>query len=953
MRTGSPSHAVTRRNLLAFGVFIIMAAIVAAPFYSALSSSSRVRSSSKSKAPDVAAARRAPNPKAARRSSSALLAPVFFAEGVATFDTDCTTPKTDFNLGDTICAKATGVPNLPAGFFPWRVTWVDPAGFVRQADAASTDDTTTYTYTIPSASTSVIDDKTVDNRGTWRVNLTRPNGSIRQIARFVVHEPAAPQADVIVQKYRRDSTDQIHTGENVAFVIQVTNAGPDPAAGVHLVDSLPVGATLSSFTQDSGPTCTAASPGDCTIASMANGDVAEFTAIYNLGGDSPGSYSTAATALGTTADPDATNNTSTATFDIQTGVSNAACELTCPSNFTVNADTTEGGQRGAHVTFPNAAGTGSCGTITPSPVSGSFFPVGTTVVTVTSSTGDGSCSFAITVVDANGNVTISCPPDKTANAGNDCQATVDVGTPTATGDNVTVSSLRSDGRPLTDPFPTGATTVTWTATSHDSPAPWDDEEAHRTGNASCTQTVTVNDVTPPVIVTSPQTASADASCGAVVPDFTATATVSDNCACAGSDNSEACADRSTLSVSQDPAPGTVVGLGSHTITLTANDGSSNNNGAGNTTTVTTTFTVNDTTAPSITPPANITAYTGAGATTCDTTVNPGTATAADNCSTPSISRSPSGNTFSVGTTTVTWTATDAAGNSSTATQTVTVIDNTPPTIAAPPNVTAYTGPGATSCDATVSNAVLGTPVASDNCSVSITRSPSGNTFPVGTTTVTWTATDPAGNHVSATQTVTVIDNTPPVISCPANITAYLPLHTSATSMNVSYPAATATDNCGTPSIGYSIASGSVFNVGTTPVTATATDAAGNTASCTFTVTVLYDFTGFFAPVNNTPTLNVVQSGRAIPVKFSLSGNKGLGIFAANSPQVGVIACDGSAPVADLTDTVTAGGSSLSYDAGSDQYIYVWKTDSSWAGSCRQLIITLNDGSVHVANFKFK
>jgi uncharacterized repeat protein (TIGR01451 family) len=802
MRTGSPSQAATRRNLLALGVLIIMAAIVAAPFYSALSSSSRVRSSSKSKTPDVAAARRAPSPKAARLSPAALLAPVFFAEGIATFDTDCTTPKTDFNLGDTVCVKVTGVPTLPAGFFPWRITWAGPSGVDRQVNAASPDDTTTYTYTIPSTSTSDILDsdgnvvRTVDNRGNWRVNLTRPNGVVRQTARFVVHEPAAPQADVFVQKYRRDSNDQIHSGENVAFIVLVGNAGPDPALAVHLVDSLPSGATLSSFTQNSGPTCTPDSTGDCVIASMANGDVAQFTAVYNLGSDSPGSYTTSATANGTTVDPDSTNNTSTASFDIQTGVANAACELTCPSNFTVNADTTEGGQRGAHVTFPDAAGTGSCGTITSSPASGSFFPVGTTLVTVTSETGDGSCTFAITVVDANGNVTISCPADKTANAANDCQASVDVGTPTTTGDNVTVSSSRSDGRPLTDPFPTGVTTVTWTATAHDSPAPWDDEEAHRTGNASCTQTVTVNDVTPPVIVTSPQTASADASCQAVVPDFTTTASVTDNCACGGSDSSQACQDRTTLTVTQDPAPGTVVGLGSHTITLTANDGSSNNNGAGNTATVTTTFTVNDTTAPTITPPANITAYTGAGATTCDAQVDPGTATAADNCSTPSISRSPSGNTFPVGTTTVTWTATDAAGNHSTATQTVTVIDNTPPTIAAPPNVTAYTGAGATSCDTTVSNAMLGTPVASDNCSVSsVTRSPVGNTFPVGTTIVTWTATDPAGNTATATQTVTVIDNTPPVINLNGLTPSMWPPNHKYQTFQVGNFVTSATDNC--------------------------------------------------------------------------------------------------------------------------------------------------------------
>jgi hypothetical protein len=173
-------------------------------------------------------------------------------------------------------------------------------------------------------------------------------------------------------------------------------------------------------------------------------------------------------------------------------------------------------------------------------------------------------------------------------------------------------------------------------------------------------------------------------------------------------------------------------------------------------------------------------------------------------------------------------------------------------------------------------------------------------------------------------------------------------------MPVTYPAATGTDNCDNSlSFNYSQASGSIFPVGTTTVTVTATDDANNSSTCTFTVTVLYDFTGFFAPVNNLPTLNVVNAGRAIPVKFSLSGNKGLNIFAVNSPQVGVIPCDASAPATDLNDTVTAGSSSLSYDAASDTYNYVWKTDSSWAGTCRQLVVTLNDGSVHVANFKFK
>jgi hypothetical protein len=222
-------------------------------------------------------------------------------------------------------------------------------------------------------------------------------------------------------------------------------------------------------------------------------------------------------------------------------------------------------------------------------------------------------------------------------------------------------------------------------------------------------------------------------------------------------------------------------------------------------------------------------------------------------------------------------------------------------------------------------------------------------------TRTYTATDGAGNTASDVQTITVIDNTAPELSCPANITVFLPLNSTAISMAVNYPnPAIATDNCGgSVNVSYSIASGSTFPVGTTAVTVTATDDHGNSTSCTFNVSVLYNFTGFFSPVGNLPILNQVNAGRAIPVKFSLSGNKGLSIFAANSPVSGVIDCGSAGTPVDITGTVTAGGSSLSYDASSDQYNYVWKTESSWAGTCRQLVLTLNDGTVHQANFKFK
>jgi len=117
--------------------------------------------------------------------------------------------------------------------------------------------------------------------------------------------------------------------------------------------------------------------------------------------------------------------------------------------------------------------------------------------------------------------------------------------------------------------------------------------------------------------------------------------------------------------------------------------------------------------------------------------------------------------------------------------------------------------------------------------------------------------------------------------------------------------------------------------------------------------VVYPFLGFFSPVDNLPTLNAAKAGSAIPVKFSLGVNQGLAIFAAGYPKTRKIYCSSAAPMDDIEETVTAGSSSLSYAADTGQYDYVWKTDKSWDGTCRQLILGLNDSTNHVANFKFK
>jgi gliding motility-associated-like protein len=189
---------------------------------------------------------------------------------------------------------------------------------------------------------------------------------------------------------------------------------------------------------------------------------------------------------------------------------------------------------------------------------------------------------------------------------------------------------------------------------------------------------------------------------------------------------------------------------------------------------------------------------------------------------------------SQGTFTVDWTFDDNNGNTSTVSQTVTINDVTPPTInGCPTNIAANNDPG--QCTATV-NWVA--PIASDNCAgVTLTSThASGSTFPTGTTTVTYTATDAGGNTVSCSFDVTVTENEAPVIAgCPGNITTGNDAGDCGANVNWNVP--TATDNCPGVTLTSTHNPGDAFPTGTTTVTYTATDAAGNTVTCSFDVTV--------------------------------------------------------------------------------------------------------------------
>ena len=118
------------------------------------------------------------------------------------------------------------------------------------------------------------------------------------------------------------------------------------------------------------------------------------------------------------------------------------------------------------------------------------------------------------------------------------------------------------------------------------------------------------------------------------------------------------------------------------------------------------------------------------------------------------------------------------------------------------------------------------------------------------------------------------------------------------------------------------------------------------------VVVVSAFSGFFPPVDNPPTVNVVTAGSAIPVKFSLGGNRGLAIFAPGYPRVLTIPCAPGLPTDEIETTVTASGSGLQYDPVSGQYTYTWKTQKGWSG-CRRLELLFVDGSLRVADFRFK
>lgn len=351
-----------------------------------------------------------------------------------------------------------------------------------------------------------------------------------------------------------------------------------------------------------------------------------------------------------------------------------------------------------------------------------------------------------------------------------------------------------------------------------------------------------------------------------------------------------------------------------------------------------TYSIVDTTAPTITfvsrtPPANTYGWNNT-----DVTVNWSCSDNVDVVST-SVSQTLTAEGANLS---ATGTCTDLVGLTASDTQTGINIDKTAPVITfVSPSTSAWYKedvPANWSCSDATSGAV--------SSSVSAVASGEGLAIPA-----TGTCTDKAGNTASDTQNFK-IDKTAPVVTVTG-------VTDDAQYTLGSVPAA----GCSTTDALSGVATNAGLSLSGGPVvgffTATCSGAfdnagnAGNPASVTYQV--IYAWNGFFQPIDNGENVwNTVKAGSAVPVKFSLGGDQGLSIFATGYPKLFKVSCTGGTEDA-IESTVTAGGSSLTYDALAGQYIYVWKTDKSWANTitCGRLYVTLIDGTTHSANFKFK
>ncbi|MEZ4800581.1 MAG: HYR domain-containing protein, partial [Flavobacteriales bacterium] len=692
--------------------------------------------------------------------------------------------------------------------------------------------TTTVTYTITdihgNATTCSFDITVVDDEAP---EVTCPSDII------ISNEDNACNADVIVPAPTYD--DEC----GIASVVNDYNGGADAS------DNYPVGTTTVTYTitdihgnattcsfdvtviDDEAPEVTC--PSNITVSNDANAcsadvivpapvyddecGIATVVNDYNGGADASDNYPVGTTTITYTI-TDIHGNATTCSFDI-TVIDDEAPEVTCPTDITVNNDIDA---CDANVSVPAPVYDDECGIATVvndyngGADASDNYPVGTTTVTYTITDIHGNattCSFNITVVD-NQAPYLTCPADiEVISADGICGNDVVSDQPVFS-DNCGIDSYFNDynnSQDASDYYPVGETTVVWTVI-----------DIH--GNIStCEQIITVSDIELPTIsCTSDITVNNDVTlCSADI--IVDAPVVADNCGIASVVN-----DYNNTDNASDTYP-----VGTTFVQWTVTDL------GGNIATCTTVITVVDIDLPTIICPENIAVENDIDE--CGAQITVAQPFFDDNCGIATVLNDFNGSAnatdfYPVGITTVTWTATDVNGNISECQMTIEVTDTQLPVITCPENIEVENDPG--ECGATVNYTL---PTFDDNCSGSnmtlISGLPVGSLFPLGTTTVTYQVEDASGNTVDCSFDITVIDTEAPEIICPIDMS--IPNMLDMCGAFVSYPVPQYTDNCtsGDAVLIEGPASGEYFEVGTTTVTYSITDDAGNTATCSFTITV--------------------------------------------------------------------------------------------------------------------
>ncbi|HEY0978750.1 MAG TPA: HYR domain-containing protein [Flavobacteriales bacterium] len=677
--------------------------------------------------------------------------------------------------------------------------------------------------------------------GTYTLTATDDNGSSFGPQTFTVTEPAAALSASIA------SVPALCEAGDVNFDLTVT------------------GGTLGYGYSWSGPDGFASTSEDPSITGILRAADGTYTVLVT--------------------DANSCTTTASVTVDVQYAPSFSSCPAPAPASAALNtcaatvsyAAPTVDADPSATLSYTLSGATTGTGAGTGSGLS---FPVGTTTVTLTATNGCGSsstCSFDVVVTDDQ-DPTVGCPANvTTSTALNSCTAIVNSIAPVGASDNCSFAvtytlSGATTGSGNNDAsgniFNLGTTTVAYLVTD-------------ASGNTDqCSFTVTVQDNQSPSVACPLAVVNISTDAGQCTKTLGAGITpailpsINDNCDPNVTIRYAVDGPVSGASPALNPATFTqAFAPGAHTINYLISDTHNN------TTTCSVNVSVVDGQAPTVNCPAPVTAQTPSGS--CTAVVSGIAPTVNENCAhtvtytlsgatTASGSNDASGSTFNLGTTTVTYTVTETntPNRVVTCSFNVTVEDVLPPSITCPADISANTDLG--SCSATVTGGL--TPTFSDACGGTLSYVVSGATtgtgtgnlasfsFNQGTSTVTWTATDISNNSTSCSFTVIVTDDEAPEVTCPADISVTSTPALCGTTVNWTEP--TYTDNCTGSTLAQIAgpANGSFFAVGTTTITYVATDAAGLTDTCSFTVTVTD---------SQSPTINNCAPNATVPVSAGL------------------------------------------------------------------------------------